>query len=108
MFILCIYFKYYIQYIIDIVNNKYRLYVWGMHLSCVQSPVTSWTVTHCALLSIDFPGNNTGRLPLPFSRDLPDPGIEPISLALPALAGILYQLSHQGNWFINCNKRVPN
>ena len=33
----------------------------------------------------------------PPSGDLPDPGIEPSSLAVPALAGGFFTLSHLGN-----------
>ena len=53
-------------------------------LSCVQLLATLWTVAHQAPLS-DFPGKNTG-IGLPFTSpgDLPDPGIEPASLALVA------------------------
>ena len=36
----------------------------------------------------DSPGKNTGEwLPFPSPGDLPDPGIEPVSLTSPALAG---------------------
>ena len=64
------------------------MYVWACALSCVQLCVTSWTVTHQAPLSIGFPRQEYwSGLPLPSRGDLPDPGIKPISLALPALAG---------------------
>jgi len=33
---------------------------------------------------------------MPFSRDLPDPGIEPMSLVAPALQADSLPLSHQG------------
>ena len=50
--------------------------------------MTPWTVTCQAPLSMGFPRQeNWSGLPLPASGDLPDPKIEPKSLASPALAG---------------------
>ena len=49
-------------------------------LSGVQLLVTPWTVAHQAPLW------NSGLL-FPTPRDLPDPGIEPVLHASPALAG---------------------
>ena len=56
-------------------------------LSCVRLFVTPWTVAHQAPLSV-FPRQEYWS-GLPFSPpgDLPDPGIEPVSLMSPALAG---------------------
>ena len=54
--------------------------------SCVLLFATPWTVTHQALLSIEFSRQEYwSGLPLPTPGDLPDPGIEPASLAFPAL-----------------------
>ena len=49
---------------------------------------TPWTVSLQALLSMEFPKQEywSGLL-FPTPRDLPDPRIKPVSLALPALAG---------------------
>ena len=50
--------------------------------------VTPWTVARQALLSIGFFREEYwSGLPCPPPRDLPNPGIEPESLASPALAG---------------------
>ena len=59
----------------------------ALSLSCVRLFVTPWTVAHQAPLSV-FPRQEYWS-GLPFSPpgDLPDPGIEPVSLMSPALAG---------------------
>ena len=63
------------------------LYCLGM-LSCfshVQLFAALWTVAHQAPLSMGFARQKyCSGLPFPSPRDLPDPGIEPVS---PALAG---------------------
>ena len=57
-------------------------------LSCVQLLATPWTVAHKAPLSMGFSRQEYwSRLPFPSPGDLPDPGIEPMSLVSPALAG---------------------
>ena len=63
--------------------------------ACVQSLfshvwifVTLWTVLHQAPLSMGFSRQESwSRLPCPPPGDLPDPGIEHVSLTSPALAG---------------------
>ena len=60
-------------------------------LSHVEHFATPWTVTLQAPLSVGFPGQEYwSGLPFPTPRDLPDPGIEPLSLASPALAGCFF------------------
>ena len=50
--------------------------------------VTSWTVACQALLSMGFPRQEYwSGLPIPPPGDLCDPGIKPVSLVSPALAG---------------------
>ena len=50
--------------------------------------MTPWTVAHQAPLSmVLFKQEYWSRLPLPTSWDLPDPGVEPVSLVSPSLAG---------------------
>ena len=50
--------------------------------------LTLWTVARQAPLSVGFPRKEYwSRLPFPFAETLPDPGITPISLVAPALAG---------------------
>ena len=56
-------------------------------LSCVQLFETSWTVAYQAPLSTGFPRQEYwSRMPFPTPADLPNPGIEPMSLESPALA----------------------
>lgn len=57
-------------------------------LGGVQLCVTPWTVTRQAPLSIGFFQARILELAaVSFSGDLPDPGIRPVCLASPALAG---------------------
>ena len=54
----------------------------------VRLLVTPWTVAHQAPLSMGFSRQEYwSGLPCPPPGDLPDPGIEPVSLTSPALAG---------------------
>jgi len=56
--------------------------------SRVRLCVTLWTVGHQAPLSMGFSMQEYwSGLPCPPPGDLPDPGIEPVSLMSPALAG---------------------
>ena len=57
-------------------------------LSHVQLFGTPLTIAHQAPLSMGFPRQeDCNGLPFPSPGDLSDPGIEPTSLAFPALAG---------------------
>ena len=57
-------------------------------LSHVQLFAAPWTAVLQAPLSMGFSGKNTwSGLPLPTPGDLPDPGIKPLSLVSPELAG---------------------
>ena len=60
----------------------------GCMLSCfggVQLFETPWTVGLQAPLSMEFSRQEYwSRVPYPFPGDLPDPGIEPMSLTSPA------------------------
>ena len=57
------------------------------HFSCVQFFMTLWTIAHQAPLSMGFSRREQwSGLPFPTPGDLPDPGIEPVSLMSPALA----------------------
>ena len=57
-------------------------------LSRVQLFVTLWTVAHQAPLSMGFSRQEYwSGLPCPPTGDLPNPGIEPVFLMSPALAG---------------------
>ena len=66
-------------------------------LSCVRLFATPWTVTLQAPLSVGFPRQEYwSGLPFPTPRDLLDPGIEPLSLASPELAGCFFTTSPPG------------
>ena len=58
------------------------------HFSHVQLFVTLWTIAHQAPLSRGlFTQEYWSGLPCPAPGDLPDPGIEPMSLMSPVLVG---------------------
>ena len=57
------------------------------HFSRVQLFATLWTVAHQVPLSVGFSRQGYwSGLPCPPLKDLPDPGIESLSLTSPALA----------------------
>ena len=65
-----------------------RAFMRACVLNCVQLFVTPWTVAHQARLSMEFSRQEYwSGLPFPMPGDLPDPGIEPVSLVSPAPAG---------------------
>ena len=65
-------------------------------LSCVWLCATPWTVAQQAPLSMGFPRQDYwSGLPSLSQGDLPDPGIEPRSPALPV--DFFNLLSHQGS-----------
>ena len=67
-------------------------------LSRVLLFATSWTITHQALLSMEFSRQGYwSGLPFPPLADLPDPGIESASLASPALPGKFFTPMLPGN-----------
>ena len=55
--------------------------------------MTPWTVVRQIPLSMGFSRQDTGKLPFPTPGDPPDPGIEPISLMSPVLAGRFFTTS---------------
>ena len=58
---------------------------------------TSWTVACQAPLSMGFSRQAyLKELPFPPPGDVPDPGITPLSLVSPALAGGFLAISHLG------------
>ena len=62
-------------------------------LSHVQLSAIPWTVAYRSPLSMGFPRQEYwSGVPFPTSGGLPDPGIEPKSLASPALAGRFFNL----------------
>ena len=59
--------------------------------SHVQLFATLWAVAYQAPLSMGFSRQEYwGGLSCPLPRDLPSPGIEPMSLIPPALAGMFF------------------
>ena len=69
-------------------------------LSRVWLFATPWTVAHWAPLSMGFPRQEQwSGLPFPSPGDLPDPGMETMSLVSSALASgfLTAELSHQGS-----------
>ena len=57
-----------------------------------------WTVVCQALLYMEFSRQeHWSKLPFPMQGDLPDPGVEPVTLASPALAGGFFTTSHLGS-----------
>ena len=65
------------------------------HFSCVQLFATPWTVASQAPLFVGFSKqeNWSGLLNPPLG-DLPNPGIKPVSLMSPALAGEFFTTSN--------------
>ena len=58
------------------------------HFSCVQPFAAPWAVAHQAPLSTEFSRQEYwSGLPCPHLADFPNPGIKPVSLMSPALAG---------------------
>ena len=57
----------------------------------MSDSVTPWTVARQAPLSMEFSKQEYwSGLPFPLPGDLPDPGIEPMSLLAPALTGSFF------------------
>ena len=62
--------------------------------SVMSNSVIPWTVAHQAPLTMEFSKQKYwSGLSLPTPGDLPHPGIEPTSLASPALTGIFFTAS---------------
>ena len=66
-------------------------------LSHVRLFATPWIIAHQAHLSVGFSRQEYwSGLPFPSPGGLPDPGIEPVSLASPALASGLFTTEPSG------------
>ena len=64
------------------------------HFSHARLFVTPWTVACHVSLSVGFSRQEYwSMLPCPPAGDLPDPGVEPVSLVSPALAGGFFTIS---------------
>ena len=65
--------------------------------SVVSTLATPWTVAHQAPLSMGFSRQEYwSGLPCPSPEDLPNPGIEAVTLKFPALAGLF--LTTNATW----------
>ena len=70
--------------------------------SCVQFFVTPWTVARQAPLPMDFPRHEYwSGLPFLTPGDLPNPGIEVVSLASPAVAGGFFTTAVPGKHILH-------
>ena len=68
-------------------------------VSCVQLFATPWTAAHQAPQSMGFSRQEYwSGVPFPPPGDLPDPGIEHLSLASPDLADDAPALHHRATW----------
>ena len=86
-------------------KNQCRFWYYDCHLlccamlSCVWFFSTPWTVAHQAPLSMEFSRQEYwSKLPFSSPGDLPNPGIEPMSLASAAFHVDSLALSHQNDW----------
>ena len=74
------------------------LYVCVFSCSVMSDSAIPWSVACQAPLPMTFSGQEYwSGLPFPSPGDLPDPGIEPVSLASPALQADSLLLSHRGS-----------
>ena len=88
-------------------------------LSCVWFFVTPWTVAHQAPLSMESSRQEYwSGLPHPTPGDIPNSGMEPVSLASPTLVGIFFTTMSPGKppnyvhyllaiWALVCLADVP-
>ena len=82
---------------ISIQINWANVGVCAQLLSHVQLFAMLWTVERQTLLSMGFPGQEYWNgLPFLIPGDLPNPGIEPMSPASPALAGRFFTIAPPG------------
>ena len=76
-------------------------HIYVQSLSPVQLFESLWTVAHQAPLSIGFSKQKEwSGLPFPLPEDLPNPGIEPVSLGCPALAGRFFTKEPPGKPYV--------
>ena len=70
------------------VDTVRLMYVCVLSCSVVSNSLAPWTVARQGPLSMEFSRHEYwSQLPFPTPGDLPRPGIKPMSLASPALAG---------------------
>ena len=75
-------------------------------ISCVRFFAIPWIVAHQVPLSMGFSRQEYwSAFPVPTQRDLPNPGIEPMSPASPALAGRFFTTAPLGK--LKCDLLDP-
>ena len=93
------------------------LYVYAQSLQSCASVCDPWTTFRQAPLSMGFSRKEYwSGLPFPPPGDLPDSGIQPGSLASPALQADSFPLSHQGSprhphllpFTVSCEQQVAS
>ena len=78
------------------------------HFSHARLFLTPWTVACHVSLSIGFSRQEYwSMLPCPPAGDLPDPGVEPVSLVSPALAGGFFTISDTFFFFFSFAQSCP-
>ena len=94
---MCVYIYIYTiySYVLHIYTHTYTyIFVLLSCFSCVWLFVTLWTIACQASLSLEFSRQEYwSGLSCPPPGDLPKPGIEPVSLTSPALAGQFFNTS---------------
>ena len=79
--------------------TRAQVCVCAQWLNCVCFFVTPWTVSHQAPLSMEFSRQEYwSGLPFLSPGELPDPGIESVSLEFPALAGRFFTTAPPGSY----------
>ena len=93
-------------------NISFYMCVCACSVATVMSDpfATLWTIALQAPLSMGFPRQEYwSGLPFPSPGDLPDPGIKPVFLMSPALAGRFFTASPSGKLFFLYTKgsKIP-
>ena len=87
-----------VEYLFQNILLWSLLHLRAQLLSCVWLFAAPWSVVHQVPLSRGFPKQEYwSELPFPPPGDLPNPGIEPLSLVSLHCNRILYQLRHLGS-----------
>ena len=77
--------------------------------SVVSDSLTPWTIAHQAPLLMGFSKQEYwSGLPFPSPGDLPNPGMEPMSLMSPALAGDIRFFTTSTTWEIHAYSKHDN
>ena len=91
------------------VSFMWSITIWYYTCICVRC-ATPWTVALQAPLNMEFSMKECwSGLPFPIPRDLPNPGIKPMSLASPTLPSRLFSTAPSGKtiWHYNIYLFIP-